>query len=282
MPRRNPYADDAVRRYLAGEPLEMIVRDVSRTQLYRKLKQAGVARNRSTRLVDDALIVGDYQSGVSVAELSRRYEVSRQLVIDRLAAAGVPLRGRSEANRRLWETRTSAQRLNQVSSAHEAVRGRGRTWREKAFGALTTEYRRKLTEDESALCLRLEALGLAVHPQRALGVYNIDIAVPPVAVELFSRAPNAHTSVTPGLPKRLDYIFDHGWAIYVAWSAVPGADLAQDIFAFVQLARSEPAGGRRYRVVWGDGQFVTEGRCNGDYRPIVEATIAVQDASRLD
>jgi len=272
----HPNLDDAVARYASGQPLHEVLgtTGVSKTVLYRALRKRNLVQQRDRRSVNVGALISAYGHGASVAELARRFEVSRHLVVERLADNGIVPRSRSESSTIRWSQMGEGQRKAQGAGAHEAVRGRGRLERERRFRALTREWKYRQNRPERALTAALHALGLAPHPERAVGRYNVDIAVPPVAVEIFGGRFHSAPHHTRRLRERLEYLFDQGWALYIVWDLAEAplapAQIAQDVAAYVQVCRSEPPGGRRYRVVRGDGQLVAEGRDEGDDGPFVK------------
>lgn len=270
----NAKLDDAIERYTRGDPINEIteVCGISRTSLYREASRRNVTRPAIE--IDLAILRAAYESGASPNELARRFGISRFTVTDRLEKAGVQLRDASEANRLRWTRMTESERAQQVQAAHAATKDGPLTERSVLLRALTFEYQRAPSALEVGLTDVLRGLGLTVHPQRAVGPYNIDIAIAPVAVEVFGGGWHGYGRHADRAPERFEYLADCGWAAYVVWSlrAAPlnPTRIAEDIASYVEVCRSEPAGGRRYRVVRGDGELASEGRLNGDYRPVVE------------
>lgn len=274
-PLPHPNLDEAIEAYVGGESLHALLQrtGVSKTVLYRALRRGGMIQQRNLRDVDSAGIIAAYGTGASVAELSRQFEVSRHTIVERLRTAGITPRGRSESGRLVWSQREDTSRSDQVAAANDATRGRVHTLRERGFAALTREHRGTMNRPERALYAALTAIGLTAQPQRAVGPYNLDFAIPPVAVEIFGTRFHSEGTAIRRLAQRIPYILDAGWALHVTWISedvvLDPRLIAEDIHAFTEICRSEPAGGGRYRVVWGDGQLAAAGRTDGDHRPFM-------------
>lgn len=299
MPRKVPDVDldDLFRRYLAGESPSKIAPTigVSTAWVYKRLKEAGITRTptEAKRLAADrkvaanegwiadavrlhlegatqdqiAEVVGRAQSTVSSVLLRRGYRIER-----------------SAASTRRWASMTAEQRAAQVGAAHEAVRGMTRALGDlerRALGKERTRAHATIEELELAACL--ERLGIECVPQKAIGKYNIDIGAEPVAVELFGGNWHADGRHRARLPQRVEDLADAGWNLYIAWCAL-GRSLdipavAQDVIAFLELSRRDPAFRRQYRVVWGDGELVASGCVDDDDRTLIPARISRSDTA---
>jgi len=82
----------------------------------------GSQHNRR-RDVPSLEVVRRYVAGESENELAKRYRIGRQSIRRRLVAAGIPIRGGSEANRLTAAKLTPRQRKARARAANEATRG---------------------------------------------------------------------------------------------------------------------------------------------------------------
>ena len=112
----------------------------------------------------------------------------------------------------------------------------------------------------STFAARLSERGLDVTPQRAIGPYNLDIAVnaPLIAVEIYGG--KWHSTGTHRIRhfERCKYLLDLGWNVVIVW--VDGLryplDIGADnyIVAFVEQLRRAPTVRGQYRVILGNGR----------------------------
>ena len=225
--------------------------------------------------LDNRDLVRRYVAGESVNRLAARYGVSRNVINVRLDNAGVPRRGRGEAERVKWAGMSAPQRARQVAAAHEARRNTpdpesakiARAHARARKGGFDSEHERCLHD------LLLER-GVVCIPQFVVGPYVCDLGAPPVAVEVFGG--NWHWSGRHlrRLAARVDYLFDAAFHVLVVQQSVEhpitGAP-ADYVVAYVEAARRNPAAWREYRVVRGAGEVIARARSDADDRTLVPA-----------
>lgn len=264
--------DKAISLYLAGEPFLQIAAatGVSASAFHRERCRRGIPpRKRKGLPVDE--IVAAYAEGVSSLELSEKYCVSRQAINDRLRQAGMPIRGRSQAGLVRAAKMTPEQRQAQAADAHEAVRGRNASVIELRRRALQIEAR-GASDSPGEERLREELLKRGIHaqPQRAIGKYNVDLAVAPVAVEVLG---GGWHSYKPRHIERTPYILDEGWHLAMVWDfegrSALGEGAAEYLVSFIEEMRRNPPATCQYRVITGQGEVLaTCGREDGEF-PLV-------------
>lgn len=228
--------------------------------------------------LDDALIVRLYESGISENAIAIRLGVGRLTIRRRLRWANVALRDQTAAETLKWASMTVAQREAQVAAAHAAAMGRVASDDERMRIALANERSgRRASVIEGQLLSYLRTAGLRVEPQKAIGRYNIDIALPGlgVAVEVFGGGWHAQAERLRQFEQRTRYLFEAGWHVYVVWVEArrwPLIDVSQDIIAFAKEGRSLPASRRRYRVIRGNGEVVSFGSSEDQSLTFVPST----------
>lgn len=220
------------------------------------------------------------------ADVIRRYESgeSSDMIAGDFGCHGSTIRGRL----RRWgktRNRSDAKRLHMqrigpegrqaiTAAAHDAVRGMTRTAADLHARALTKQNVGQLTGDEARLARYLDQFG-DITPQKAVGPYNVDIAVAgSVAVELFGGRWHTTGAHAARFAERVNYIFDHGWALYIVWNTHPKtltAEIADDFGAWFDGLRRMKSVAGEYRVVWGDGDFSACGRHDRDELTIERA-----------
>lgn len=271
--------DDAIRRYQAGEPSGQIAASmkVNRATLDRKLRAAGVAKQRDASWVDQAVAL--HLEGVTQEEIGRRLGRTQPTISAALLRRGYRT-SRSDAAARRMARASTEERKALAAAAHDAVRGMTRTVDElekRARGKQRT--RAHATPEELAMA----ALLPGSVPQLAIGKYNIDIGAEPVAVELFGGNWHADGRHRARLPQRVEYIADAGWNLLIVWSTLGHtldvAAVAQDALAYLELSRRDPSFRRQYRVIWGDGQLVAAGCVDDDERTLIPPGVRRYDTA---
>src|SRR5260370_26203735 len=117
--------------------------------------------------------------------------------------------------------------------------------------------------------------GIESTPQKAIGIYNCDLAVDSIAVEIFGGGWHGYGRHKGRSLKRFNYLFNLGWNVVIVWidgRRYPLSILAaQQIHSFTQLASSNPALRGQYWVIRGDGKLVASGSSDGNDRALIEA-----------
>lgn len=194
--------------------------------------------------VDDRAIVSRYASGESEKAIAESLGVSRSVVRRRLLDAGVNPRGGSESMRIRMANMTSDERKLITTHARSAcTQSRQETLSVVGWG-------------ENTLRDWLVDRGCETIPQLAMGPYNIDLAVHPVAVEVWNSATNplrlrrAH--------EKAKYLRERGWSLVWVWirkDHVFDERVADEIVAIIERTRLNPSTGCEHWVIRGSGEF---------------------------
>lgn len=263
--------DYAIGLYLAGEPVAKIqsASGVSLSRLHRERVARGIPPRGKALPADQ--IVTAYSAGASEYALARQYGVSRGPIARILREAGVERRTMSEAGLVRNEHLSPAERKQQTVAANRAARMRRAPQIQKARRALAIEGSGKADSyGEVELGRWLRERGEEVTHQRAVGVYNVDLAILPIAVEVLG---GGWHSVKTSHSERTPYILDEGWHLVMVWdhegrSALrPGA--ADYLVTFAQEVRRNPPATCQYRVVTGQGQVLAACGREDDEFPLV-------------
>lgn len=252
--------DHAIELYLAGEPLQKIqsTAGVSVTRLQLERTARGIPPRKTLALPAEEIIAA-YKRGASEYALSMQYGVSRGPIRRILATGGVEIRGMSEAGIVRNEQMSMSERQRQTAAANRAARRRRSPQIQKLRHALTHEA---LGDSESTgeqmLFDMLIDRGLQPIKQRAIGVYNVDLALPPVAVEILGGGWHSMKSVHA---ERTPYILDEGWHLLMVWDyegrSALGPGAADYIVTFLNEIRRNPPATSQYRVVCGNGDLLS-------------------------
>lgn len=251
--------DYAIELYLAGEPVEQIPSKagVSLTRLHRERIARGIP-TRFHRDLPTAEIARAYESGASEYALARQYGVGRAIIGKQLALAGLQRRGLGEAQSTRAAQMTPEQRKAQVTEANRAARRRRIPEIEKFRRALTVERQgRPGSDGEVRLHEMLRERGEQPAIERAIGPYNVDLAMLPVAVEVLG---GGFHGVKARHAERTPYILDAGWHLVMVWNyegvSALGSGAADYLVAFAEEVRRNPPATCQYRVITGQGEFL--------------------------
>gem|GEM_PF-1793439 len=265
--------DDLRRAYYAGERAASVAKrygcsNITVYSRWHDLHCVGRRFNSPARLIlPDEKICSRYLAGESELALAHAYATSRNVIRTRLLEAGIQPRGGSEANKIRMAKLSKQERQTLAAAAHEAVRGKRQSLEVRCKMAATRELRASPNPAERLMIESLTALGLACIPQKAVGPYNVDIAVtrPRVAVEIFGGHWHASGRAAARFPKRIEYLRRAGWAVVCIW--VTGSwplesGAIKYVAALAQTLCHDPAPRSQDHMIRGDGQPSTIGYFN--------------------
>lgn len=265
-----------IKAYRAGATTKQIADElgVSLGTVYARLRRHQVPIRSSRHSLPVDTLVSLYASGISENALAARYGVSRPVIRRRLAEAHVTIRDPLAANRLMMRGRSGEENRRNTEAAHRASRGRHPSLEERmkvARGRQRTGAGASPTEGR--LAAMLLDRGIATIAQQAIGPYNCDLGAAPVAVEIFGGDWHWHGRHLLRTPERFRYILNAGWHIIVIHVTIRRhpltAEAADDVAAFIQQARRDPAARREYRMIRGTGEFVTAGSFDDDPSAII-------------
>lgn len=277
MPR--PYSDseinDAVRLYKSGKSFEQVATEIGRPgcgePLRLALKFRGIELPRNTyaspkRIPAPPDLADRYASKESVLSMSAHYGVDRSVVTRWLTEEGLKPRSSAESAKIRMGRMSRAERSRLTTSAHDAIRGTRRPDVELAKRALTREttFDPASAKDGPGVNIIKAALMAAdfnAVREKAVGKYNLDIAVPDVNVAVEVLGGNWHGSKSTHR-QRTPYILNAGWSVLFVWdvSGFPiTARAAQQVVTYCEKARVDPPSVCEYRMIRGDGEFMPGG-----------------------
>jgi len=225
-------------------------------------------------------IIAMYKSGITKTAIAAHFNVAQSTIGKFMARIGYPTaKNRKEAalihNSRL----SQEQRQKNSKLAHDAVRGSKRT-------IADLESRAKGVEKMSNIVSRYEIefakflndSHYEFIPQKAIGIYNCDFTIDSIVVEIFGGCFHAYGKHVARLYERMRYILDGGFNIYIIWAYSGEKSFSPAVFndfiTFNEQSRSNPSFRGQYRVVWGDGEFISCG-CNNtnDFTNVIPTTL---------
>lgn len=267
--------DDAITFY---ESCQVAFREVvsrfrvPRTVLKRRLQERGTWRSRSESGkgrtspnkrddLDTDSICARYQQGESQNSIAQAWGVTRRVIRRVLESNNVPIRGSVQANQVMMSQRSETENRHNTHAAHEAARGRERSFGEACRMAQGRQRSlAKVSPLEAQVCEWLTRRSVPLVQQQAIGPYNCDIAAGSVAVEVFGgnwHDSGQHRAV---FPKRARYILDQGWLLVIVWvirERPLRPELGEYLASLYEIASSDPSVRGQYRVVWGTGEDAT-------------------------
>jgi hypothetical protein len=222
--------------------------------------------NNKVQLPTDE-IINLYQSGISENAISKKFGVARTAIRNRLETSGIHIRNQSESEKLKWSKMTTKERKKQVKSANDKIRSMPKSYHVKLSikQAITKEKSlSKVGAFEQLFIDELKSRGFNPIPQKAVYVYNVDIAIGNTAIEIHVNSGNPES--IPAYRKRIVNLLKRGWnVIYVKITKDAFIDIATDqICSFIDFCKSNKSIGSQYRVIRGTGNLISSGSLNGD------------------
>lgn len=269
---------DARRRHEAGESLSQIAPSmgVDPETLRKKfhdwgwpVMKQGVGKQRRHDAKFKALHER-YIAGESGVALASEAGIDFANLYTAWHRRGWPVRDGQEAAALRYADTSPEYRQALTVAAHDAVRGRGQSFEHRCRIALGRE--RTLAHQSETEELLLNMLPVDAIPGKAVGPYNVDIAIGTVAVEIYGGTWHAQGRAAARFPQRTRYLFDHGWSVVIIWVEQARYPLtvaaAEYVIALGEFTRSNPTATAQYRVIRGNGQVIVRGCANDDHFPL--------------
>lgn len=209
-------------------------------------------------------LLARYQAGESELELAREFKVSRNVIRKRLLDAGITPRSMRQAQIIRASKMSIEDRQLITAAAHAATRGRHRSITERSKGAITRQTKGLgISPVETMLVNMLTERGFkTIIQQKAIGTYNIDIAIEScrVAIEIYGG--HWHSADHHALlhAKRTPYILNSGWNLVIIWVDAKhyplGVGACDYIAALCEKLRFHKPTIGQYHVIRGNGNTV--------------------------
>ena len=208
--------------YLAGESTKNISDFFGRHIVF--VRQILNRNGISTKVILPDLPIDEikkrYLSGESENSIAKSFKVSRTKMRKTFIENNIKTRDNATANRIMMATRTTEENRRNSANAHAAVRGVPQTKEHRHKIAKTREaHPFMVAPSEIILADELRKRNIAVIPQKAIGSYNVDVAITEsrIAVEIFGGCWHSFGSHARRFRKRTDYILNHGYAVVIIW-----------------------------------------------------------------
>lgn len=263
--------DDFRKRYLAGESISDLCKryGMSKSAIKGRVHFEGLHRTRidSANIMPNDLLAR-YMGGMSVKCLAFFYNTNRKSIVLRLNKLGIIQRNRSESMFLRMSQTSKEGRQALSSSAHAAIKNLPIEIRHANRIKVAIAKQKSIFEigmGEPEMFSWLVARGLNPIKQLAVDVYNIDIAIGSVAIEIHNCPTNPHTC--PKYMRRIEFLLKSGWSVlYIKISkrfpiTSICADYAISFFQEMQRSKSTIC---EYRVIRGSGEVLAIGKLNGN------------------
>src|SRR5258708_5771589 len=153
-----------------------------------KIERMRESHPRHADIADEAIAL--FQSGMSVKAIASRFNVARHVITRHLKIAGITPRNRSESMYLRMSQTNSDERVALTRASHAARKAMltPEEWGIRQALAKQTNLS-KVGDGEKLFIQWLSERGVVnCIPQQAVGKYNLDIGVAPIAVEIHETA----------------------------------------------------------------------------------------------
>lgn len=231
---------------------------INAATLSKKFKEIGFkpphnrgGSNKINLPVDD--IQSMYEDGQSENAISKHFGVSRNVIRKRFLELGINPRSQSESEKLKWRQMDEKTRSNQVKNAHDAVRGSVKTMASKISLAKAREklkYDHLIGFGELEFCELLTNRGIDFTHQKAIGPYNVDVAIGNIAVELTGYL-GRYTMFNPKEINRSAKLLESGYHVLgVEFDSIDTLiHCADEIISYINLASRLKPLDRQYWVI---------------------------------
>jgi very-short-patch-repair endonuclease len=272
--------DHAIKLYESGKSLAQVADEIgicSYATIGRRMIKAGiklrtmerVASLRLTKRMEDVIArgVGRYLAGETINDLCAELGVGRRLFQKAVITAGYELRTQAKSLGLRYNRMSLSERAAITTAANAAMRGKPASAGRMAQRAATNERTLQLaSRADLILSVWLAQRGIQFTAQKALGPYNIDIAIDElsVAVEVNGGWHYFEGRAVPEAQRR-EYLFNRGWRLIEVKLTAPELKVwkwlrpacADKVVALLnELRQGEPAWGK-HCVLGGDGEVLS-------------------------
>jgi len=220
--------------------------------------------------IDTDNLVKLYLSGISQFELGKIFNVSRTVVHRRLIENGIVIRNIPDAAVIRDAKIPIEVKRQRFIKAQQACIGRIVTEREKTLRANSRQSSCKQSASEILFCDWLTQRGYKIIPQQAIGFYNVDIGIFPIAIEILGGSWHASKPIHA---ERTRYILNKGWSMIFIWVNGRRSPLVSSVTDYVisrlEFLRQNPSIVSQYWVIRGDGKELSTGSIDSDNISIV-------------
>lgn len=218
----------AISLYESGKSITQIAKElgVGSSTISRRFSQAGYRTLRSNaeigwltaqrRYGDISEAIRMYVSGSTLEDARKSIGVPRRFLEKAIVKAGHTLRTQAQQLGLRYTRMSVSERRSITAQANIALRGKKASPKRMERRARTNENTLQLaSRADLILALWLVQRGVQIIPQKAVGPYNIDIAVEHlfVAIEVNGHWRHFSSSNAAAIIQRKKYLRDRGWVL---------------------------------------------------------------------
>ena len=232
-----------------------------------RLHGLGLVPHSRRKDIDLVALREMYDDEVPVKEAARRMGVASSVILSRLGDLGLTPRTGSEAMYIRMRNTPPEERRRLADAAHSAVRGVRQTEEHRRKIAITREaIQFKVSRTETIFSEMLGERGIHTTPQKAIGRYNVDLALDefPIVVEINGGGWHGTGAHAARYAKRTKYLLDCGLDVVVIWITTTNSPLECGAADYVvsltkKLGSQKPIRGQEH-MIKGDGKSTSIGQ----------------------
>jgi very-short-patch-repair endonuclease len=196
-----------------------------------------------------------YESGMSAYEVADHFGVSEGVIRKRLRLWGEHIRDYGESTTVRLDRTTEAERIEHGRLISEALKGKAHSYEHRCALAKAREVNiTHVGRGEKKIGEILSGHGFNITPQKAVGKYNVDIAINEhrIAVEVFTGL-SWLTSSKKGYAEKFKYLVNSGWKpIIVCFSngQPEVVKIKNNLIACLDILCLNRATSCHYPVIW--------------------------------
>ncbi len=261
--------DYIINKHTSGTACKQLARElgVSLNTIIRMLNNAGIDTSRKVIGINMDHAIALFNDGIGISGIAKQLGYCRSVVTRAFKEAGINGRNRGEQQSARMANYTPEQKKELTKASNNASRGKPVKESAKINRAKSIEKSLKIrmSADETILADMLRARGIDTVAQKAIGIYNCDLATDTVAVEVFGGGWHWHGAHLARTEKRFNTIMNSGLNVLVVAvsDSSPLTDAVADyVAAYIKQSSMNPSASREYRVIWCAGKFTTCGGLN--------------------
>lgn len=238
---------------------------VSNNCIHNTLHRLGISTKRKclTKDLDINKVLELYNHGVGVAGVARKLGYGRTAMTNFFKKHNIYIRNASEQQFERMKYSTPEQIAYLTKAAHKAAKGRTKTEEEKKKSAITKFKNSKVKSVYEKIFIKeLQQQKIDFYYQYPMNIYNIDFIINGVAVEIFGGSWHLTGQHKEQFPKRTKFILDKGYPILFIFIGKEKnfIKMINDVILpnIAEMSRDKLFIGK-YRILWNEGKFVTEG-----------------------
>lgn len=274
--------DDFISAYRLGSPKKELAKrfGISCHRINETIYFLKLERPESSKGITPEICFERFTSGESKSSIAHSFGVNLSIVQNMLAYCGIPRAGSQKEGIKLRYSFMSDEARKEITKkANQGRKGNIDTYERKIRRAKTNSQNfTNVSKYERTFAELLTENGIEFTQQANIGIYNADFAVGNIAVEIFGGGWHAYGEHLARLAKRTNYILNNGFNLFIIWVGIGNdkvitINALNDLIKWRQELSLNPSTFGKYRVIRGNGEFVSVGSSNDDYFALIPPCI---------